>query len=165
MALEKEQMNSPALSIYNKPASNRKTLPLLKLEGIFFFGGINETKVPTNLFFQLTIGFKPALFEIPETHGQPPSPRIGASMDFSPECNMIFIHGGKNDFQSELFLNDIVMLDLQTLHWIHPGTNNFVPPSRAQHLSTIIGNQLVIFGGSNAESLLNFDLMMINVII
>ena len=165
IALEKEQMNSPALSIYNKPASNRKTLPLLKLEGIFFFGGINETKVPTNLFFQLTIGFKPALFEIPETHGQPPSPRIGASMDFSPECNMIFIHGGKNDFQSELFLNDIVMLDLQTLHWIHPGTNNFVPPSRAQHLSTIIGNQLVIFGGSNAESLLNFDLMMINVII
>ena len=78
---------------------------------------------------------------------------------------MIFIHGGKNDFQSELFLNDIVILDLQTLHWIYPGTNNIVLPSRAQHLSTIIGNQLVIFGGSNAESLLNFDLMMINVII
>ena len=163
MALEKDQLNSPFLSIYNKPASNRKTLPLLKLEGIFFFGGINETKIPTNLLFQLTIGFKPATFEIPPTNGKPPSPRMCASMNFSPECNMIFIHGGKNDFVNEMHLNDIVMLDLETLDWIHPATNNLIPPSRAQHFSIVIGNQIVIFGGSNAESLLNFDFMMINV--
>ena len=162
MALEKDQLNSPALSVYNKPASNRKTLPLLKLEGIFFFGGINETKIPTNLFFQLSIGLKPAVFEIPPTNGKPPSPRICASMDFSPECNMIFIHGGKNDFVDEMHLNDIVILDLETLDWIHPVTNNLVPPARAEHFSIIIGNELVIFGGSNAESLLNFDFMMIN---
>ena len=162
MALEKEQLNSPALSIYNKPTSNRKTLPLLKLEGIFFFGGVNETKIPTNLFFQLSIGLKPSLFEIPPTNGKPPSPRISASMNFSPECNMIFIHGGKNDFENDLHLNDIIMLDLETLDWIHPVTNNLIPPARGEHLSTIIGNQLIIFGGSNAESLLNFDIMMIN---
>ena len=163
MALEKDQLNSPFLSIYNKPASNRKTLPLLKLEGIFFFGGINETIIPTNLLFQLTIGFKPATFEIPPTNGKPPSPRMCASMNFSPECNMIFIHGGKNDFLDDVHLNDIVMLDLETLDWIHPATNNLIPPSRAQHFSIVIGNQIVIFGGSNAESLLNFDFMMINV--
>ena len=163
MALEKDQLNSPFLSIYNKPASNRRTLPLLKLEGIFFFGGINETKIPTNLLFQLTIGFKPATFEIPPTNGKPPSPRMCASMNFSPECNMIFIHGGKNDFLDDVHLNDIVMLDLETLDWIHPATNNLIPPSRAQHFSIVIGNQIVIFGGSNAESLLNFDFMMINV--
>ena len=58
---------------------------------------------------------------------------------------------------------DIVMLDLETLDWIHPATNNLIPPSRAQHFSIVIGNQIVIFGGSNAESLLNFDFMMINV--
>ena len=163
IALEKDQLNSPVLSIYNKPASNRKTLPLLKLEGIFFFGGINETKIPTNLFFQLSIGLKPALFEIPPTNGKPPLARISASMNFSPECNMIFIHGGKNDFVNEMHLNDIVMLDLETLDWIYPVTNNLIPPSRAEHFSAIIGNQLVIFGGSNAESLLNFDFMMINI--
>ena len=163
IALEKEQLSSPMLSIYNKPLSNRKTLPLLKLEGVFFFGGINETKIPTNLFFQMTIGCKPAQFEIPPTYGQPPSPRICASMDFSPQCNMIFIHGGKNDFVNDIHMSDIVILDLQTLNWMHPATNNFVPPSRAEHFSTVIGNQIVIFGGSNAESLLNFDFMMINV--
>ena len=75
---------------------------------------------------------------------------------------MIFIHGGKNDFENDLHLNDIIILDLETLDWIHPVTNNLIPPSRGEHLSTIIGNQLVIFGGSNAESLLNFDFMMIN---
>ena len=163
MALEKDQLNSPFLSIYNKPASNRKTLPLLKLEGIFFFGGINETKIPTNLFFQLTIGLKPASFEIPPTNGKPPSARICASMNFSPQCNMIFIHGGKNDFLDDVHLNDIVMLDLETLDWIHPSYNNLIPPSRAEHFSILIGNQIVIFGGSNAESLLNFDFMMINI--
>ena len=163
IALEKELLNSPGLSIYNKPASNRKTLPLLKLEGIFFFGGINETKIPTNLFFQLSIGFKPALFEIPPTNGKPPCPRTSASMDFSSECNMIFIHGGKNDLLDGMHLNDIVMLDLETLDWIHPAINNFNPTPRAEHFSNIIGNQLIIFGGSNAESLLNFDFMMINV--
>ena len=163
IALEKDQLNSPALSIYNKPESSRKTLPLLKIEGIFFFGGINETKIPTNLFFQLSIGMKPAIFEIPPTNGQPPSPRICASMDFSPECNIIFIHGGKNDVESEMHLNDIVMLDLETLNWVHPITNNYKPPARAEHVSSIIGNQIVIFGGSNAERLLNFDFLMINI--
>ena len=51
MALEKDQLNSPALSIYNKPASNRKTLPLLKLEGIFFLVGLMKQKYQRIYFF------------------------------------------------------------------------------------------------------------------
>ena len=162
IALEKEQLNSENLTIYYKPPSNRKTLPLLKLDGIFFFGGINETKIPTNLFFHMSIGMKPAVFDIPPTNGKPPSPRVSATMNFSPECNMIIIYGGKNDLKPESFMNDIVMLDLETLDWIHPTCNNFIPPERAEHLSLIIGNQLIVFGGSSAEALLNFDFIMVN---
>ena len=163
IALEKEQLISDSLSIYNKPSSNLKTLPLLKLDGVFFFGGINETKMPTNLFFHMTIGVRPAIFDIPSINGKPPSPRISASMNFSPDCNMIIIYGGKNELKQESFLNDIVLLDLETLDWIHPVYNNFIPPERAEHLSTIIGNQLIIFGGTSAESLLNFDFILFNI--
>ena len=162
IALEKEQLISESLTVYNKPSSNRKTLPLLKIDGVFFFGGINETKAPTNFFFHMSIGVKPAIFDIPPTNGKPPSPRISCSMDFSPECNMIIIYGGKNDLKNESFMNDIVLMDLETLDWIYPIFNNFIPPERAEHLSAIIGNQLIIFGGSSAEAFLNFDFIMFN---
>ena len=162
IALEKEQLVSDSLNVYNKPTSNRKTLPLLKLDGVFFFGGVNETKNPTNLFFHMSIGVRPTIFDIPPTNGKPPSARISASMDFSSECNMIIIYGGKNELKNESFMNDIVLLDLETMDWIHPICNNFVPPERAEHLSVIIGNQLIIFGGCSAESLLNFDLILFN---
>ena len=162
IALEKDQLVSESLTIYNKPSSNRKTLPLLKLDGIFFFGGINETKIPTNLFFHMSLGIKPAIFDIPPTNGRPPSPRVSSSMDFSPDCNMIIIHGGKNELKNDNFMNDITLLDLETLDWIHPICNNFMPPERAEHLSTFVGNQLVIFGGTSAENLLNFDFIIVN---
>ena len=163
IALEKEQLSSDSLSIYNKPSSNLKTLPLLKLDGVFFFGGINETKMPTNLFFHMTIGVRPVIFDIPPINGKPPSPRINASMNFSPYCNMIIIYGGKNELKQESFINDIILLDLETLDWIHPVYNNFIPPERAEHLSTIIGNQLIVFGGTSAEALLNFDFILFNI--
>jgi len=162
IALEKDQLISENLSIYNKPLSDRKTLPLLKLDGIFFFGGMNETKTPTNLFFHMSIGVKPAVFDIPPINGKPPAPRISASMDFSPDCNMLIIHGGKNEFNSDNFMNDITLLDLESLDWIHPTCNNFLPPERAEHLSVIIGNELIIFGGTSAENLLNFDFILVD---
>jgi len=162
MALEKDQLISENLSIYNKPLSDRKTLPLLKLDGIFFFGGMNEAKTPTNLFFHMSIGVKPAVFDIPPINGKPPAPRISASMDFSPDCNMLIIHGGKNELNNDNFMNDITLLDLESLDWIHPTCNNFLPPERAEHLSVIIGNELIIFGGTSAENLLNFDFILVD---
>ena len=75
---------------------------------------------------------------------------------------MIIIYGGKNELKNESYMNDISLLDLETLDWIYPIFNNFIPPDRAEHLSIIIGNQLIIFGGTSAESLLNFDFILFN---
>jgi hypothetical protein len=36
LALEKEQLDNPNLSIYKVPISQRKTVPLLKCDGVFF---------------------------------------------------------------------------------------------------------------------------------
>ena len=162
LVLESEQLSNENLSLYYIPPSTRKTLPLLKGEGVFFFGGMNENRTPTNLFFYMRIGAKPVYFDIPKTEGKPPSPRISATMNFSPFLNMIIIHGGRNDAVREEFLNDFVILDLETLNWIKPTFKSEAPAARAEHQSEILGDKLLIFGGSNKRQVLNFDFTLVN---
>ena len=156
LALESSQLLGENLTIYHKPVSSRKTLPLLKCDGVFFFGGYNDNKIPTNLFFRMIIGIKPVIFEIPEIGGIPPTPRIEASMNFYSENNMLIIHGGRNDIKNELY-NDIVLLDMETMNWIHPQFNGDPPLQRSEHKSVIISSKLFIFGGTTGENLINFD--------
>ena len=161
LALEASQILQDTLSVYHKPASSRKTLPLLKSDGVFFFGGYNDTKIPTNLFFRMVIGIKPVIFEIPEISGVPPSPRIEATMNFYSGNNMLIIHGGRNDMKNELY-NDIVLLDMEAMNWIHPNFLSEPPLQRSEHKSLIISSKLFIFGGTNGESLINFDFTIFN---
>ena len=163
LALEASQLLQDTLSVYHKPASSRKTLPLLKSDGVFFFGGYNDTKIPTNLFFRMVIGIKPVIFEIPEISGTPPSPRIEATMNFYSGNNMLIIHGGRNDMKNELY-NDIVLLDMETMNWIHPNFLSEPPLQRSEHKSLIISSKLFIFGGTNGESLINFDFTIFNLL-
>ena len=156
LALETSQLLGDTLSVYHKPLSSRKTLPLLKSDGVFFFGGYNDNKIPTNLFFRMIIGIKPVIFEIPEIGGIPPTPRIEASMNFYSGNNMIIIHGGRNDMKNELY-NDIVLLDMEAMNWIHPQFLSEPPLQRSEHKSVVISSKLFIFGGTNGENLINFD--------
>ena len=162
LALESSQLLGDSLSVYHKPASSRKTLPLLKSDGVFFFGGYNDAKIPTNLFFRMIIGIKPVIFEIPVINGKPPSPRIEATMNFYSGNNMIIIHGGRNDLRNELF-NDIVLLDMETMNWIHPEFLNEPPLQRSEHRSIIISSKLFIFGGTNGENMINFDFTIFDI--
>ena len=161
LALEKIQFFNEQLSVYHKPTNERKTIPTLKTEGVFFFGGTNDNRIPTNLFFQMSIGIKPAIFEIPKTNGKPPSPRTDSSMNFASSISMIIIHGGKNEMKSE-FYNDIFMLDLKNMDWVHPLFQDEVPLERAEHKSIVISDCLFILGGTSSDHLLNFDFMIVN---
>ena len=162
IALEKDQLYNEYLIIYKVPPSQRKTLPRLKCEGIFFFGGMNENRQPTNLFFRLILGQKPTRFDLPKIYGKPPSPRISCSMNFYSELNLIIIHGGRNDILSSQFLNDFWILDLENMNWVNPTFLDSIPLNRAEHQSLVIGNKLIIFGGINGVNLLNFDFTFLN---
>ena len=162
LVLESEQISSDLLTVYNKPNSNRKTLPFLKLDGVFFFGGMNDNKIPTDLFFHMTIGNKPVIFDIPPTNGKPPEARISATMNFAPEINMLIIHGGRNDLKEPNFFNDITLLDMETFDWIHASFSNFIPYQRAEHGAIAFGNQFIVFGGTTFDHLMNFDLTLVN---
>ena len=161
LVLEQNQLINEALNVYYKPLSEQKTLHLLKSDGVFFFGGYNENKIPTNLFFKMEIGVKPVLFEIPKTKGMPPSPRIEATMNFNSENNLIVIHGGRNDLKNEVY-NDIILLDMENMCWIHTKFWGEKPLHRSEHNAVVLSNKLFIFGGINNAKFINFDFTIFN---
>ena len=161
LILEQNQLINEALNVYYKPQSEQKTLHLLKSDGVFFFGGYNENKIPTNLFFKMEIGVKPVVFEIPKTKGKPPSPRIQATMNFNSENNLIVIHGGRNDLKNEVY-NDIVLLDMENMCWIQTKFWGEKPLHRSEHSAVVISNKLFIFGGITNNKYINFDFTIFN---
>lgn len=162
LGLEKERLYNPALNIYKVPESTRKTVQLIKYEGVFFFGGMNDNRVPTNLFFLMKIGKKQMEFEIPKTYGEPPSPRISSTIDFYPNLNFLILHGGRNDTIEKSFFNDFFVLDLETMNWTKGIFKKEVSIERAEHQSMVFGNKLLILGGVNINSFMNFDFSIIN---
>ena len=83
-------------------------------------------------------------------------------MNFYSELNLIIIHGGRNDILSSQFLNDFWILDLENMNWVNPTFLDSIPLNRAEHQSLVIGNKLIIFGGTNGVNLLNFDFTFLN---
>ena len=161
LVLEQNQLMNDSLNVYFKPPSEKKTFNLLKNDGVFFFGGYNENKIPTNLFFKMVIGVKPTFFEIPETRGKPPIARIQASMNFNYENNLIVIYGGRNDNLNEVY-NDIVLLDMENMCWIHTKFWGDKPLKRSEHNAVVISNKLFVFGGVNNFNFINFDFTIFN---
>ena len=161
LVLEQNQLINEALNVYYKPQSEQKTLHLLKSDGVFFFGGYNENKIPSNLFFKMEIGVKPVVFEIPKIKGKAPSPRIEATMNFNSENNLIVIYGGRNDLKNEVY-NDIVLLDMENMCWIHTKFWGDKPLERSEHNAVVISNKLFIFGGINNQKFINFDFTIFN---
>ncbi len=162
LALEEDKLYDASLNIFKVPSSTRKTLPLLKEEGIFFFGGMNDNKIPTNLFFMLEIGKRPMEFRIPKTNGKPPEPRISASMNYYSPLSYLIIHGGRNENMKEAYFNDFEIMDLESMTWFH--TTFFedkIPPRRAEHSTLLINNRLLILGGCDEKELNNFDSMLV----
>ena len=162
LALEKDLLINDTFNIYHKPKNIRGTVDLLKMDGVFFFGGINSNQMPSNLFFHMTIGIKPVIFDTPNIEGKPPNPRIDASMNFAQNISMIIIYGGKNEFEFPSYYGDMILLDLRTMNWIYPSFVKEKPVKRAQHLSIIIGDELIIFGGTTGNEILNYDFTVVD---
>lgn len=162
LAIEKDQLINDTFNIYHKPKNNRGTVDLLKMDGVFFFGGINNNKIPSNSLLHMSIGTKPAIFDIPNINGHPPKPRIDASMEYAENISMIIIYGGKNELEFSSYYGDMTLLDLRTMNWIQPLFMKEKPIKRAQHLSIIIGDELIIFGGNTGSELLNYDFTVVD---
>lgn len=67
----------------------------------------------------------------------------------------VYVFGGystsnpKMNVIDQCFLDDVQVLDVETMEWITPTINYPITPPRAGHSSTIVGDQIWVFGGIN----------------
>ncbi|KAL4459853.1 hypothetical protein ABPG74_003379 [Tetrahymena malaccensis] len=119
----------------------------IKEEGVYFFGGVNQSGATNNRLAILKTDSKPMYFIIPETFGEPPKPRCKHSMVYLEQMEWIIIYGGINENSNYGYLNDMYMLKLDTLIWreiTFYGQNSI---GRCGHLSLQYGSTVLIFGG------------------
>lgn len=150
-------------SIYRTPGdlpSNR--VKKIKFEGIYIFGGINEKKKYCNDVYVIKICRKPVKIIKARIDGIPPCPRINCQMIYAIEYNMVIIHGGCDENQN--LLNDMIILNMETLNWIHPVLDNDDLESekkmlteRTEHQMFSLNGKIFILGGRNSENYLKMD--------
>ncbi|CAL8114882.1 unnamed protein product [Orchesella dallaii] len=124
---------------------------------VFMFGGLaNDSdderfNIPRYLggFYALNIRFNNGhgIWEIPPSYGDPPGPRESHSavayVSKDGRDKKLFIYGGMNGCR----LEDLYVLDLNTLMWWKPQLGGTTPSPRSLHTATLVGEKMYVFGG------------------
>lgn len=158
--------HSQMFNIYKLPDNtfaNKGRINRLKYEGVYIFGGLDSNKKCTQKLWIVKIGKKPVDILEPRTHGKPPLPRKLCIMTSLDEINLLVIHGGKNDQLHPEYLNDIVILDMETFHWIHPKQKSDEPTQLAEHCGFSYQNKVFILGGLNQNGYAKFDFLTLEI--
>lgn len=116
---------------------------------IYLFGGLeNESKDPKenitkylNDLYVLELIDDEYYWSIPQTYGQPPTPRESHSA--CAYKNKLIIYGGMSGTR----LGDLWILNLDSMQWIMPSLTGITPLPRSLHTATIIKDRMLIFGG------------------
>jgi diadenosine tetraphosphatase ApaH/serine/threonine PP2A family protein phosphatase len=119
------------------------------------FGGRTSDSACSNDIYVLCFNFveNTVFWMQPECAGQPPSPRYNHTMVAIE--NKIYVFGGRtiNADGSKTTLNDLYMLNLDTLTWHRPSTAGLSPlPSRCWHTCTGVGGLMYVVGGYSDTS-------------
>jgi tRNA wybutosine-synthesizing protein 3 len=97
-------------------------------------------------------------WKVLEPEGTPPPPRYSHTMSLCEEFNFLVVFGGRIDFVTKKYgsstvLNDVWLLHLDpVLMWVQVQCSGSIPRERFSHSACVVGTQLVIFGGLNAEN-------------
>ena len=162
-------------SIYKYPDEERiyklgVLIDKIKIKGIYIFGGKSKAIGAggiTNDLYVLVIGKKPCVWKkIEDAKGIKPPPRYFHSMSYYEKGNLLIIHGGRNDLNSDSFaLNDTYIFDLEFLQWhkvtLYSNIEGFKVMPRCAHQSVVYDNKLIIFGGMNNQSYIGSCLFII----
>eukprot|EP00347_Sterkiella_histriomuscorum_P018240 403346262 len=161
-----ERAQKKSFSLFKNPSDMKyRQFSRIAHEGVYFFGGKRPDGFSSNQLHVLRVGCKPLQWFQPEIKGSPPSARYGHTMNYFEQMNCIIIFGGRNDTLFERtsnsqgnFLNDMWLLHLENMIWIHVSNIGDVPSPRYSMQSAIYGSRLVIFGGLNSKTYNNSDL-------
>lgn len=126
----------------------------LRHRGIYLFGGVNNKGEPNNILRLVQPATKYLIcVQLPVT-GKRPEPRYQHSMVFSKHTNTLIVFGGKTGTpgQSGNVLNDLHVLDLETLIWAEIVVVGQIPEARCAHAMGTLQDKIVLFGGINLTS-------------
>lgn len=93
----------------------------------------------------------------PATAGTAPSPRQASAICIG-HGNLLFIHGGRNNF----VLEDLHVLDFVSKTWTEISAVGRVPPPRHSHLITVYKDHLYLFGGLDELGAQSFSMYRIS---
>ena len=161
-----DRASKKSFSLFKNPSDMKYTqFSRVKHEGVYFFGGRRKDGFATNTLHVLRVGRKPLEWFQPETKGRCPPPRYGHCMLHFEAMNTVVVFGGRNDTLlerktkvEENFLNDMWLLQLDTLTWGQVMCIGEVPAPRYCFTAGIYGSRLVIFGGLNSQQYNNSDM-------
>ena len=129
-------------------------------EGIYMFGGVygqsRHEKRVNNQLMLLPIGQDVEHKWTPvETSGIPPEGRYQHGMHYYGRGNYIVLFGGRKfsnlDEDPSEFVKEICLLKMDSLEWYEVYLKNKTFPEMYNFASTIVNDQIVIFGGMNQD--------------
>ena len=175
LAVQGSVSRSSKFSLYKYPDDERiyklgVFIDKIKIKGLYIFGGKTKavgTGGLSNDLYVLIIGKKPCVWrKIEDAKGVKPPPRYFHSMSYYEKGNILIIHGGRNDLNSDSFaLNDTYIFDLEFLEWhkvtLFSNIEGFKVMPRCAHKSVVHNNKLIIFGGMNNQSYIGSCLFII----
>lgn len=125
---------------------------------IIVFGGTNGS-MKVNDVHILDLGSNE--WVQPVCHGSPPSPRESHTATLVGGDRLV-VFGGSGEGVGN-YLNDLHILDLNTMRWTSPEVKGDVPPPRDSHISIAVGSKLFIYGGDCGDRYLgDVDVFDIN---
>jgi hypothetical protein len=131
---------------------------VIKNEGIYCFGGINDEGVCNNDLQFLNLNSNRLEWKFVETKGSQPHPRYLHSMDYLESLVSLVIFGGRKNKPSDkdtYYFNDLWIFHIPTSHWGNVKIFGDVPEERYSHASGISGSSIMIFGGNNEQGICN----------
>eukprot|EP00742_Colponemidia_sp_Colp-10_P008882 GILJ01009647.1.p1 GENE.GILJ01009647.1~~GILJ01009647.1.p1 ORF type:complete len:684 (+),score=87.32 GILJ01009647.1:32-2083(+) len=116
---------------------------------LFLFGGVTKNKRYSDELFVLDT-YKKQWFR-PKTLGTPPSGRSNHAMSMLNHSTLL-VHGGKYAQKEHVvFLDDLFILDLDSMHWSCPFIGGMAPSARYGHATALVNDdEVYVFGGLNA---------------
>ena len=153
---------SDSFSFYELPLGlPHNRVQKIKIEGIYIFGGLNEKYQLNNKVYLISVCKKPCIVFKPKIDGIPPEPRYNSKMVFIEDYNFIVISGGIGRLQR--VLNDLMILNIESLNWIKPifEPENYYSPTwlipRTEHEMFFNNGKIYILGGRNENNYCNMD--------
>lgn len=167
IVIASDRLNHKNFDLYKsyEVPNNRSLYNKVKIEGVYFFGGVDEYGINYNNVKILRIGRKPCEWVTPKIDGTPPKARNSASMIYYEDMNLIIIYGGKNlSNSSAQYFKDLWVLDLEKMIWFEAKVESSIDDKikRANHACELKGNKMIIFGGINESNYAGADTYFVN---